>query len=190
MERTNALSVPLEVFERKIAAREGERVATEKEEYGLLCLKRPIPNEILRGLGSLAGSAAPFKTQALRRTDSDEDWLGTLTAPLLQTCTSARAGNNQQKRHAQGPLIMAGTPLESDGPKAGADRLEDSWRWLQTDVKRVANVFAEEVLGLTDELRAGLTAERQEGVDVTVKLELLGKGKCPRFHLDKVCGKR
>lgn len=86
---------------------------------------------------------------------------------------------------------MTGAPLESDYPAATAveaDRLENAWRWLQADVKRVAGVFAQQVLELTDDICAGLpnTAVQQDAVDVTVKLELLRKGKCPRFHLDKV----
>lgn len=86
---------------------------------------------------------------------------------------------------------MTGASLESDDPAAAtveADRLENAWRWLQEDVKRVTNVFAQEVLELTDDICTGLPvmAEQQDVVDVTVKLELLSKGKCPRFHLDKV----
>lgn len=85
---------------------------------------------------------------------------------------------------------MAVAPLESDYSAATveSDRLENAWRWLQTDVKRVANVFTQEMLELTDDICAGLgnAAEQQDVADITVKLELLSKGKCPRFHLDKV----
>lgn len=74
-------------------------------------------------------------------------------------------------------------------------------RWLKMDVKRVANIFVQEITSLNQGVHAvGATvaaapafpaAARAGGdggdaVDVTVKLELLKKGKCPRFHLDKV----
>lgn len=80
----------------------------------------------------------------------------------------------------------------------------EAWCWLKEDIKVAATLFAEEgfrqatpqgassveggawfpfsvINGIADE------AATPETVDVTVKLELLEKGKCPRLHLDKVC---
>lgn len=77
---------------------------------------------------------------------------------------------------------------------------EEARRWLTTDIERVAELFAQEMsreLSGTEQdgsmvvpLHAGVggvVIEKQACcMDVTVKLELLKKGKCPRFHLDKV----
>lgn len=161
---------------------------------GLLCLERSIPNEILDGLEQLAGVAVPFKVEVLRAgggrqpggdtrwysggdaEDEDDGWLETLVDPL---------GNGSSSSSA---------PVDEDG-----DGVQEALRWLKEDVRRVADVFSREVSSVmaaeaafaSGEIVVGTSATklmRQDETpsDITVKLELLKRGKCPRFHLDKV----
>lgn len=73
----------------------------------------------------------------------------------------------------------------------------EAWRWLKQDIELAVVLFAEEASRhLTSDASITLVGLRAAGggdgvpdaagVDVTVKLELLEEGKCPRFHLDKV----
>lgn len=79
----------------------------------------------------------------------------------------------------------------------------EAWYWLKQDIQHAATLFAEEVFRQTTPQEApGISgggwwpfgvvngiadeAAAPAPVDLTVKLELLEKGKCPRFHLDKV----
>eukprot|EP00752_Nemacystus_decipiens_P016173 g14466.t1 len=72
-----------------------------------------------------------------------------------------------------------------------ADEAPEAVRWLTADIKRVASLFAREASALSvagiSSLGDGKVGAVEGGrAGVTVKLELLNKGKCPRFHLDKV----
>lgn len=182
------------------------------KEHGLLCLERAIPEEVLRGLRLLAGAAAPFKAETLHSWAEGEDWLNTLTDPLffgatsdIPPCSKSLSQNNNglQEEELEGEDAGGGRRadlrrkrLSSPNNEVGGGELlvvQDSensveaLRWLKADVKRIARIFAREV---SSDARCGgwFKAGKEEGerMDVTVKLELLKKGKCPRFHLDKV----
>ncbi len=59
-----------------------------------------------------------------------------------------------------------------------AEEAQEVVRWLTKDIERVASLFARQA--------SVFSAAAVSSSELTVKLELLNKGKCPRFHLDKV----
>lgn len=95
-------------------------------------------------------------------------------------------GRNQ-RTPKQGTVSFASTPRRQLAVDVDAAVL-----WLVADIERVASLFAREasVLSAAAVSSSGDAALDAVGAagrgDVTVKLELLNKGKCPRFHLDKV----
>lgn len=213
---TQTLHAPFESFARTergtaaaAAATAAPAVVHFGTEHGLLCLERAMPDELLRGLGALADAAAPFKAEALlsSRGGGEEEWLDTLTDPFIAAgnnvpCSFSpknglqeeQGGGDVEGRRANPRRERLPSPNDqSNGGMQDSESIE-ALRWLKTDVKRIARVFAREVS--SDPGCERVTAGREEGeeggeveggiIDVTVKLELLKKGKCPRFHLDKV----
>ena len=190
-------------------------------EYGLLCLERAMPDELMRGLGLLADVTAPFKAEALHCSGEEGGgkWLDVLTDPfliavsdILSLKTSSSQKNGLREEEQEGDDFVGwrradlrrerlssphdGLELEVDETRESENGME-ALRWLKADIKRIARIFAREVS--SDARCKGVTAGRWEGegereeeeeeeemIDITVKLELLRKGKCPRFHLDKV----
>ncbi|CAM9811166.1 unnamed protein product [Sphacelaria rigidula] len=84
--------------------------------------------------------------------------------------------------------------------QAQKSRGVEAWHWLKEDVEQAANLFADEVLrqATAQEHAPSVFSSwllPRDAIDgnaggeaghVSVKLELLERGKCPRFHLDKV----
>ena len=196
------MHAPFESFEAlgSAARTEGKAAAVHfGTEDGLLCLERKIPAELLRGLDVLADAAAPFKAEAVLSRGGEEERLDTLTDPFVAAsnnipCSSLTVleehGGDFEGRRRAYPRWKRLSPNDQISRMQGAESIE-ALRWLKADVKRIAGVFAREVS--SDPGCEGITAGKEEeweegggGIDVTVKLELLSKGKCPRFHLDKV----
>ncbi|CAM9824287.1 unnamed protein product [Ectocarpus sp. 12 AP-2014] len=151
-----------------------------------------------------------------RRGDSDdagnegEGWLDKIAASIGNSISSSNAGGrdnegeerqseNLARRRVQGETLQDyESPLNPYVPSLQQQldvEAQAAVRWLKADVKRVARIFAREISVLSDEpggtsllgaAREPLARKDEKTVDVTVKLELLKKGKCPRFHLDKV----
>lgn len=189
---TQTLHVPFGSFsqmENNAKVPTGETVIEFEEEHGLLCLERTVPDEVFRGLEDLVDQSAPFKVEVIR-SQSNEDWLDTLaTEPFLRNMvlTSSQHGDRNEQAHSASRLtgnLRNRAFLEPDVVEA-----RETIRWLKVDVKRVTDVFDREISRLLALCPgAAFVGEGEEGsVDITVKLELLKKGKCPRFHLDKVC---
>ncbi|CAM9171815.1 unnamed protein product, partial [Pylaiella littoralis] len=252
---TQTLYAPLESFEKTQAnhrthqQQQQRGVAAEETgpAAGLWCLERPIPEEVLRGLGRFVDDTAPFMVEALRaggsrgidnNHDYDEGWLDTLTAginTLGGSYASANTGgefgldrqhylppnDGSEERRRLGNSgrrsnVSRTSTQQQKGSVASDQNLDlmqhqqleiepqESVRWLKADIKRVANLFAREVsvilaaavsssgqgtVGAAGKEQVMEEEEEEEeedcAADVTVKLELLKKGKCPRFHLDK-----
>ena len=176
-------------------------------EHGLLCLERAMPDELLRGLGVLADAAAPFKAEALvSRGGGEEDYLDALTDPFVVAASDnvprpfstkndpqEEQGDDVEDRRRKPRWKRLSSPSDQNGVMQNSEKRIEALRWLKADVKRIARVFAQEIS--SDPGSGGVTAGKEGGeggggeggvIDVTVKLELLRKGKCPRFHLDKV----
>lgn len=171
------------------------RLAEPWEEHGLLCLERTIPEEILRGLENLSYSSEPFKLEAVR---GDElAWAESLTSALTSLSEHKRGAADRHHadnkalpeslRDSEPSLGSTGNPQSAGGASCGGRDALEAARWLAGDVKRVAGLFAKEASRLSPDA-SGEPSPRgpDTGVDVTVKLELLERGKCPRLHLDKV----
>lgn len=194
---TQTLHAPFEHFESPEGAQHpAEQTPVEfGEEHGLLCLERTVPDEVMRGLEFLADTLGPFKAEVVRPQRGD-DWLEALiTDPLLAGVRWSESEEFDPTAHDD-----LEERLENSG-RGSAEKLklpppspprfearEAAARWLKADVKRVASVFAREVAYAWSLRPGGVPAGvgDEESVDLTVKLELLRKGKCPRFHLDKV----
>ncbi|CAB1098843.1 unnamed protein product [Ectocarpus sp. CCAP 1310/34] len=151
-----------------------------------------------------------------RRGDSDdadnegEGWLDKIAASIGNSSSSSNAGGrdnegeerrseNLARRRVQGETLQDyESPLNLNLPSLQQQldvEAQAAVRWLKADIKRVARIFAREISVLSDEpgetSLLGVATEPSAGkdertFDVTVKLELLKRGKCPRFHLDKV----
>ncbi|CAM9600282.1 unnamed protein product [Ectocarpus fasciculatus] len=223
---TQTLRTPLESFEKTQLAehRRGGEAAQEagaaRLAAGLLCLERPIPDQILRGLEELADNATPFKVEVLRPggrqggfddTDNEgEGWLDKLAASIGNSSSSSNArrkddegeerrSENVSRRRIQEEILQDGdSQLHPKLPNLQQQldvEAQAAVRWLKADIKRVARIFAREISVLTDEICEETAlfssameplARDESTIDVAVKLELLKRGKCPRFHLDKV----
>lgn len=193
------------------ARTERGRAATEVvhfgTEHGLLCLERAMPDELLHSLGVLADAAVPFKAEALlSQGGGQEECLDTLTDPFIIDASNnlprsfstknypqEEQGDDVEGRRKNPRRNRLLSPNDQNGSMQDSEESVEALRWLKADVKRIARVFAREIS--SDPGSGGVTAGREceEGgggrggiIDVTVKLELLRKGKCPRFHLDKV----
>ncbi|CBJ48457.1 conserved unknown protein [Ectocarpus siliculosus] len=151
-----------------------------------------------------------------RRGDSDDadnegdGWLDNLVASIGNSSSSSNAGGrdnageeprseNLARRRIQGEILQDdASPLHPKLPNLQQQldvKAQAAARWLKADIKRVARIFAREISVLSDEpgetsllgiATEPLARKDKRTVDVTVKLELLTRGKCPRFHLDKV----
>lgn len=240
--QTQTLHAPLEIFENMRQAakipddeqQDHDVTTTEAADAaGLLCLERPIPVEVLRGLGHLANAKAPFKVEVLRagggsgfNNDNKEGWVDALTANISKLCScrsstlageeldpgrrnqeffppdqpeeaqfweNSGKGRNRRTAEVVDSFATAGglDSFASPQQRQFAAEAQDAVRWLKADIKRVASLFAREASALPaaatssfDNGGRGAIWGRRD--DMMVKLELMKKGKCPRFHLDKV----
>lgn len=170
----------------------GDGATTEfGEEHGLLCLERVIPDEVARGLWKLADTAVPFKAEVLRGRSSD-GWLdGLVTEPFraatgttIVSALSSREHDRREKPRDDGAGLLRAQQSPPLEPAL------EAVRWLKGDVERIASLFSREVSAVEAPWPGWprvVAAKRGVGeTDVTVKIELLRKGKCPRFHLDRV----
>lgn len=212
--QTQTLHAPLESFEnmRQAAESQGQQqhdiTTGALGSAGLLCLERSMPSEVLRGLGHLANVTTPFKVEVLRaggglgvNDDDKEGWLDTLTEESglgrsQDVCSSGQADealfleNSSRGRNRRMPQQVGSLASMPQRQQLAAE-VREAVRWLKADVKRVASLFTREASALSAASATaaatslcGAVGKRRD--DVTVKLELLNKGKCPRFHLDKV----
>lgn len=201
--QTKTLQAPLASFAApkvRSAPSRTEPPVIFREDDGLLCLERVIPNEISRRLERLAKAFNPFKVEAYRGglLDTTEHWLDTLIEPFLAGSISSscfRDPSQHQRvtssdRVPQAEKNVLSVALNSEEL---AEPIEDAVIWLRDDISNVAKLFAQEVAGWSASWpRFDMTVKGKEGgeVGLTVKLELLRKGKCPRYHLDKVGSRR
>ena len=156
------------------------------QDQGLLCLERTIPDEISQSLGRLVEEVAPFKVEVFRGSlGANGRWLDTLIQPFLAGSSSGSFVGEPSRQHSR-------TRVKRNGPSPDlyselADDIDVAVRWLTADIDSVARLFAREVANSSTPW-PGLTVAAKEGgeIDLTVKLELLKKGKCPRYHLDRV----
>ncbi|CAM9695481.1 unnamed protein product [Scytosiphon promiscuus] len=186
----------------------------------------PFKVEVLRAGGGRrsGGDTRWYSSDDADGDDVDDGWLETLVNPLGSSSSSssssapldaagqqrsnvsARKGRSQEMTPTASPTHPPAADARLDVQPAdlrrqqlGVDGAQEAVRWLKEDVRRVANVFAREVLAVMAAEAASAPGEIVEGLgaeqlvkeddspaDVTVKLELLKRGKCPRFHLDKV----
>lgn len=178
---------------------------------GLLCLDRSVPAEVLHGLEHLANITAPFKVEVLRAVggpgasnSKNDGWLDTLTAGINEESFSSNQAQETQLPESSGKGRNRRRSEQADPLASNQDlgsipqqqhlsvETHEAVRWLKADIKRVASLFAREAFILSTVAMPsseggtlGSTAVKRLD-EVTVKLELLKKGKCPRFHLDKV----
>lgn len=167
--QTKSLHAPLQSFENAEQGVEGGATQQAAGLAGLLCLERPLPAEVLRGLEYLATESSPFKVEVLRVGDrpravstNEGGWVDALTSNF-----EPRVGESEHDHR-----------LDSAQQMRLAVETQEAVRWLTTDIERVASLFARQA-----SIVSGAAVSSSE---LTVKLELLNKGKCPRFHLDKV----
>lgn len=150
-----------------------------------------------------------------RQGDSDgaakegEGWLDKLAAGIGSSSSSSNADGRDNAgeerrsenlaRRVQGATLQHGENLLHPKLPRLQQQLDVEAQaavsWLKADIKRVARIFAREISVLSDEpgetavldsATEPLARKDESAVDMTVKLELLKRGKCPRFHLDKV----
>eukprot|EP00903_Cladosiphon_okamuranus_P008883 g8505.t1 len=148
--------------------------------------------------------------------DGKEGWLDTLTANISKlgissssslTCEESDLGWKQEylssdqveeeqflekswkgrnRRKPKRKDSMASPPQRQLAAESHA-----AVRWLKADIKRLGSLFAREASVLSAAAISSFGDGYRRAVGdcrdtLTVKLELLNKGKCPRFHLDKV----
>lgn len=172
------------------------------DDHGLLRLERTIPEEILNGLNVLAYSIKPFKAVALRGTEVG--WANELTRllkipmkfpqdhinePAVPTAVMSAIAQEPHHRYKVSNSWKTTEYSQEYNVRSTLVHWQasEAARWISADIERMTAMFGDEINRLfSADVRYSACGDKGMRIDITTKLELLQRGKCPRFHLDKV----